>query len=94
MLGEHAGAHVFTVGQRHGLGIGGTDPLYVLGTDTLANTVTVGARDELLVQGVAVREATLHRDGGVRRRRARALARAPARLPPERASRALDATPA
>jgi tRNA-uridine 2-sulfurtransferase len=64
VLGEHPGAHVFTVGQRHGLGIGGTDPLYVLATDTHANTVTVGARDELLVRGMAVREATLHRDGG------------------------------
>ncbi len=64
VLGEHAGAHVFTVGQRHGLGIGGTDPLYVLATDTRANTVTVGRRDELLVRGMAVREATLHRDGG------------------------------
>jgi tRNA-specific 2-thiouridylase len=64
VLGEHTGAHAFTVGQRHGLGIGGTAPLYVLGTDTAANTVTVGARDELLVRGMAVREATLHRDGG------------------------------
>jgi tRNA-uridine 2-sulfurtransferase len=63
VLGEHAGAHVFTIGQRHGLGIGGTDPLYVLGTDTHANTVTVGPRQELLVSGMAVREATLHRDG-------------------------------
>jgi tRNA-uridine 2-sulfurtransferase len=64
VLGEHAGAHVFTVGQRHGLGIGGTAPLYVLHTDTRANTVTVGPRQSLLVRGVAVREATLHRDGG------------------------------
>ena len=63
VLGEHAGAHVFTVGQRHGLGIGGTEPLYVLRTDTHANTVIVGHRDELLVRGMAVREATLHRDG-------------------------------
>jgi tRNA-specific 2-thiouridylase len=63
VLGEHTGAHRFTVGQRHGLGIGGTDPLYVLATDTHANTVTVGPRDELLVRGMAVREATLHRDG-------------------------------
>jgi tRNA-specific 2-thiouridylase len=63
VLGEHAGAHVFTVGQRHGLGIGGTDPLYVLSTDTRANTVTVGPREDLLVRGMAVREATLHRDG-------------------------------
>jgi tRNA-specific 2-thiouridylase len=64
VLGEHAGAHAFTVGQRHGLGIGGADPLYVLGTDTHANTVTVGPRQKLLVRGMAVDEATLHRDGG------------------------------
>jgi len=63
VLGEHSGAHVFTVGQRHGLGIGGTHPLYVLATDTRANTVTVGPREELLVGDMAVREATLHRDG-------------------------------
>ncbi len=64
LLGEHAGAHAFTVGQRHGLGVGGRDPLYVLGTDMRANTVTVGPRRELLVRAVAVRDATLHRDGG------------------------------
>jgi tRNA-specific 2-thiouridylase len=63
VLGEHAGAHGFTVGQRHGLGLGGGDPLYVLATDTRANTVTVGPRDELLARGLAVREVTLHRDG-------------------------------
>ncbi len=64
VLGEHAGAHVFTVGQRHGLGLGGAAPLYVLATDTRANTVTVGPRDELLAGEIAVREVTLHREGG------------------------------
>ncbi len=64
VLGEHAGAHVFTVGQRHGLGIGGSEPLYVLATDTSKSTVTVGSRMELLSDGVQVREVTLHRDGG------------------------------
>ena len=63
MLGEHGGAYRFTVGQRHGLGIGGGDPLYVLATDTHANTVTVGPRAELLCAGLRVREVTLHRDG-------------------------------
>ena len=62
-LGRHRGTHGFTVGQRHGLGIGGGAPLYVLGTDAPTNTVTVGARQELLTRRVAVREATLHRDG-------------------------------
>ena len=64
VLGEHAGAHLFTVGQRHGLGIGGGEPLYVLATDTSKSTVTVGPRAELLSDGVSVREVTLHRDGG------------------------------
>jgi tRNA-specific 2-thiouridylase len=64
VLGEHEGAHRFTVGQRHGLGIGGREPLYVLSTDTAKNTVTVGPRTELLCGGVRVREATLHRAGG------------------------------
>jgi tRNA-specific 2-thiouridylase len=63
VLGEHRGAHTFTVGQRHGLGLGGGDPLYVLATDTHANTVTVGPRAELLCAGMRVREVTLHRDG-------------------------------
>jgi tRNA-specific 2-thiouridylase len=64
VLGEHAGAHTFTVGQRHGLGIGGGEPLYVLATDARAGTVTVGPRALLLCDGVRVREVTLHRDGG------------------------------
>jgi tRNA-specific 2-thiouridylase len=64
VLGEHAGAHTFTVGQRHGLGIGGGEPLYVLATDMSESTVTVGSREDLLCDGVQVREVTLHRDGG------------------------------
>jgi tRNA-uridine 2-sulfurtransferase len=64
VLGEHAGAHAFTIGQRHGLGIGGTAPLYVLATDTRANTVTVGPRQLLLAHEVRLGEVTLRRDGG------------------------------
>jgi tRNA-specific 2-thiouridylase len=60
-LGEHRGAHLFTVGQRRGLGISGAHPLYVLATDAHANTVTVGPRQRLLARSVAVREVTLHR---------------------------------
>jgi tRNA-uridine 2-sulfurtransferase len=63
VLGEHSGAHLLTIGQRHGLGISGSEPLYVLATDAGANTVTVGPRHELLASGLAVREVTLHRDG-------------------------------
>jgi tRNA-specific 2-thiouridylase len=64
VLGEHSGAHRYTVGQRHGLGISAPEPLYVLSTDTHTNAVTVGPRQELLAGAVTVREATLHRDAG------------------------------
>jgi tRNA-specific 2-thiouridylase len=68
LLGEHSGVHTVTVGQRRGLGSGpglhrAGEPLYVLATDPVSNTVTVGARDELLTRTVRVRDATLHRDG-------------------------------
>ncbi len=69
-LGEHGGVHTVTVGQRHGLGIGGGGvdgvggPLYVISTDARANTVTVGSREQLRTGSVNVRDVTLHRDGG------------------------------
>jgi tRNA-uridine 2-sulfurtransferase len=63
-LGEHGGTHLFTVGQRRGLGIGGGSPLYVLGTDARANTVTAGRREQLLTQRVTVRDVVLHRGAG------------------------------
>ena len=61
LLGEHGGAHLYTVGQRRGLGISAESPLFVLGTDAQTNTVTVGPRSELLAAEIAVREIVLHR---------------------------------
>jgi len=63
VLGEHQGAHAFTVGQRRGIGIGGPGPLYVLETDARANSVLVGPGSALLSRHVDVRELVLHRDG-------------------------------
>ncbi len=41
--GPHQGAHYFTIGQRKGLGIGGTPlPLFIVQTNTETNTVYVG----------------------------------------------------
>ena len=43
VLGEHDGAHFFTVGQRKGLAIGGSkEPLFVIKTDVINNIVYVG----------------------------------------------------
>ena len=63
VLGRHRGHHHFTVGQRKGIGVAATEPLYVLATDAAANTVTVGPRTELTQPVVALREAVLHRPG-------------------------------
>ncbi|WP_262708141.1 tRNA 2-thiouridine(34) synthase MnmA [Sunxiuqinia elliptica] len=43
VIGEHRGAHFYTVGQRKGLNIGGHEaPLFVLGTDVNRNIIYVG----------------------------------------------------
>lgn len=42
-IGEHQGAHFYTIGQRKGLGIGGfKEPLFILATDTQTNRIYVG----------------------------------------------------
>ncbi len=40
-IGQHDGAIFYTIGQRHGLGIGGGRPFYVTGKDMATNTVYV-----------------------------------------------------
>jgi tRNA-specific 2-thiouridylase len=43
VVGEHSGAHYFTVGQRKGLDVGGTkEPLFVLDTDIKENIIYTG----------------------------------------------------
>jgi tRNA-specific 2-thiouridylase len=62
-LGRHRGHHNFTVGQRRGTGVSLNEPAYVIATDAVANTVTIGTREEVLTRRVSVRDAVLHRDG-------------------------------
>ena len=46
VIGNHDGACYYTVGQRKGLGIASTEPLYVVRIDAGTNTVVMGSRDE------------------------------------------------
>ena len=47
VVGQHEGAHFFTVGQRKGLKVGGkTEPLFVIGTCIRTNTVFVGQGEQ------------------------------------------------
>jgi tRNA-specific 2-thiouridylase len=52
-LGEHAGIHRFTVGQRRGLGIATGEPLYVRAISPASGDVTVGRREEAGARGLA-----------------------------------------
>lgn len=58
-IGEHDGAHFYTIGQRRGLGVGGGIPYYVTGVDTAANvvTVSVGEGEELYTEEVGFEQA-------------------------------------
>ncbi|MCX6266871.1 MAG: tRNA 2-thiouridine(34) synthase MnmA [Bacteroidetes bacterium] len=46
ILGHHQGIWNYTIGQRKGLGIAWSEPLYVIGLNKEENTVIVGVRDE------------------------------------------------
>lgn len=47
VVGEHNGAHFYTIGQRRGLNIGGYEkPLFVIGTDTTKNVIYTGSGDD------------------------------------------------
>ena len=63
-VGQHNGAHYFTIGQRKGLNVGGTPlPLFVLATDTEKNIVYVGQGDEhpgLYRPGLFIEQAETH----------------------------------
>jgi tRNA-specific 2-thiouridylase len=54
-LGSHDGYWRFTPGQRRGLGVSATEPLYVVRTDPEANTVVVGPRESLAVESIFAR---------------------------------------
>ncbi|WP_456697181.1 tRNA 2-thiouridine(34) synthase MnmA [Aeromicrobium sp. P5_D10] len=56
VLRDHDGAYAFTIGQRRGLRLGvpadDGKPRFVLDIEPVSGTVTVGSREELLVDGL------------------------------------------
>jgi len=52
ILGRHSGIHRYTVGQRRGLGIAHSEPLYVLGVDAPRKEVVAGKESELYCDGL------------------------------------------
>jgi tRNA-uridine 2-sulfurtransferase len=48
VVGEHAGVHHFTVGQRRGLGVAAPQPFYVISTEPETRRITIGHGEELM----------------------------------------------
>ncbi|MCH7657537.1 MAG: tRNA 2-thiouridine(34) synthase MnmA [Bacteroidetes bacterium] len=63
-IGEHNGAHFFTIGQRKGLNIGGkTEPLFVIDIDTNMNIIYTGmgkSHTGLFRKGLFVKSDEIH----------------------------------
>lgn len=59
-LGEHAGAALYTVGQRHGLGLAAGRPVYVTRVDAATGEVVVGDAEALAARALVCGEAWVH----------------------------------
>jgi len=55
-LGEHEGIINYTIGQRKGIKISSTDPLYVVNINADTNTIIVGPKESLIIQNLQLRD--------------------------------------
>jgi tRNA-specific 2-thiouridylase len=63
VLGRHAGIMRFTVGQRRGLGLTSSEPLYVVALDAARRRVVVGPREALAARRIVLRDVNWLGDG-------------------------------
>jgi len=54
LVGEHAGAAAFTVGQRRGLGVALGEPRFVSRIDPETNTIVLGRREDLETRRILI----------------------------------------
>ncbi len=59
VLGKHTGLYNYTIGQRRGIGISSSSPLFVLGFDSKKNEIIVGTKDKLYKKEVLVTDINL-----------------------------------
>ncbi len=64
VLGQHEGIINYTVGQRKGLGIANSEPLYVIRLDAEKKQVIVGRKEDLLRKEFLLRECNWLTDSG------------------------------
>lgn len=54
ILGKHDGYWQYTIGQRKGIGIAASEPLYVVGLEPVKNIVYVGYKEDLRVDKIVL----------------------------------------
>lgn len=59
-LGKHSGTHLFTIGQRRGIGVGYPTPLYVVKVNAKENIVYVGGEEDLYSKGLIAHGVNWH----------------------------------
>ena len=59
ILGKHTGLYNYTIGQRRGLGISNSVPVFVLGFNKQKNEVIVGEEKELYKKEIVVKDINL-----------------------------------
>ena len=59
VLGRHKGVPLYTIGQRKGLGIAASNPLYVIGLDMQKNRVIVGSNTEVFADELIATDLNL-----------------------------------
>ena len=95
VLGRHDGVLHFTVGQRRGLGISASEPLYVVRLDAEKARVVVGPREALVTRRVDLRDVNWLGDtalGAIPRDGMEILARVRSTRPPQPARLKRDGT--
>jgi tRNA-specific 2-thiouridylase len=66
-IGRHSGIAQFTVGQRRGLGIASSAPLYVVRLEAAGQRVVVGPREALRMHRIELRDVNWIGDGALER---------------------------
>ena len=58
-LGKHEGIINYTIGQRRGIKVSSSEPLYVVDINTKKNTITIGPKDSLVVRRILLRDLNI-----------------------------------
>ena len=58
-MGKHEGIINYTIGQRKGIKLSHSEPLYVINIDAEKNSITVGPKDSLIIKKIELRDLNI-----------------------------------